>query len=415
MKAGNGKFQAAAVIGSMVAGSGLMYLLDPRRGAGRRSLLKDKAASALRTAASASDKAARDLRNRAEGSVAGLWSRVRPSEVSDEKLQERIRSKIGSGVSHPSSIEVAANNGVVRLSGPILKGEAEWLIPMVRSVSGVQDVEDRLEIHEEPGDVPGLQGGKQVRRPRFELAQTTWAPGPRVLVGAAGAAAVALAWKRPVWGIPVAVSGAAMLLRAASNRPLRKALGLTRDCKGISVQKAIEVEAPVDGVFKIWSDLESFPRIMAHVREVKKSDGLYHWTIGGPAGMSVSWDAEITEYVPGKVIAWRSVPGSLLRNAGTVRFEGTPDGGTRIDVRISYNPPGGELGRAFAYLLGAHPKHLLDDDMARFKSSVEKREGEQGVEQGEQGEQRRIAAQGRKTTAGDAGRVPGSPLETDMT
>jgi osmotically-inducible protein OsmY len=224
----NGKLQAAALIGSVVAGSGLMYLFDPSKGARRRSVLRDKATSTLRTAASASDEIARDLRNRAQGSVAELWSTVKREPVSDEVLEQRVRAKIGRAVSHPSAIDVTASNGLVRLTGPILREELDWVIPMVRSVRGVQEVDNQLDSHEEPGDVPGLQGGKPVGKPRFELAQENWAPAPRLLVAAAGATAMALAWRRPMWGIPLALTGSAAMLRAISNRPLRSAIGLAR-------------------------------------------------------------------------------------------------------------------------------------------------------------------------------------------
>lgn len=71
------------------------------------------------------------------------------------------------------------------------------------------------------------------------------------------------------------------------------------------------------------------------------------------------------------MIGWRSVEGSLIGNEGTIRFE--PDrGGTRLSIRLSYNPPGGALGHALVTALGANPKRQLDDDLVRFKSLLEK-------------------------------------------
>lgn len=68
-------------------------------------------------------------------------------------------------VRHPRSIEVAARDGTVILSGPVLADEVDSLVAMVSRVPGVRHVENRLEIHEEAGNVPGLQGGP-ARRPR---------------------------------------------------------------------------------------------------------------------------------------------------------------------------------------------------------------------------------------------------------
>jgi hypothetical protein len=48
---------------------------------------------------------------------------------------------------------------VQRLSGPILADEVPRLWRRVRRVRGVQSIDDRLEIHDSPGAVPGLQSG----------------------------------------------------------------------------------------------------------------------------------------------------------------------------------------------------------------------------------------------------------------
>ena len=51
-----------------------------------------------------------------------------------------------------------------------------------------------------------------------------------------------------------------------------------------------------------------------------------------PGGMPIEWFSSLTEQVPGERIAWRSRPGSMLENAGVVRFTAEGDG-TRVDVR----------------------------------------------------------------------------------
>jgi len=67
--------------------------------------------------------------------------------------------------------------------------------------------------------------------------------------------------------------------------------------------------------------------------------GRSHWVVEGPAGVPVSWDAVVTRFVPNQVLAWKSEPGSAVPNAGVIRFEPTGDGDTRVDIRLSYNPP----------------------------------------------------------------------------
>ncbi len=61
----------------------------------------------------------------------------------------------------------------------------------------------------------------------------------------------------------------------------------------------------------------------------------------------------------------------MVENAGIIHFEEAGGGRTRLDIRLSYNPPAGAIGHAFAKLLGADPKKQMDDDLLRFKSLME--------------------------------------------
>jgi uncharacterized membrane protein len=96
-----------------------------------------------------------------------------------------------------------------------------------------------------------------------------------------------------------------------------------------------------------------------------------HWVAAGPGGVSASWDAETTQSEPQRLLAWRSLPGSMVRTTGSVCFEDDILGGTRITIRMSYCPPAGLLGHTVACLFGADPKSEIDDDMVRLKSLLE--------------------------------------------
>lgn len=183
-----------------------------------------------------------------------------------------------------------------------------------------------------------------------------------------------MAWaaqkSKPV-ALASATGGAVVLARSLLNVETRQALGLSGR-RAVDVQKTMHIAAPVEQVFKIWQHYEDFPRFMTHVREVRDlGDGRSHWIVNGPGGAPVQWKAEITKLVPNEVIAWRSVPGSMIGHAGIVRFEATPTGKTRITIRLSYNPPGGVAGHGVAMLFGAHPRRQLDDDMVRLKTMIE--------------------------------------------
>jgi uncharacterized membrane protein len=145
--------------------------------------------------------------------------------------------------------------------------------------------------------------------------------------------------------------------------------------KGIEFRSAIRINAPVEEVFAFWQNYENLPRFMSHLKEVRdmgnaSGSARSHWVANGPANVPVEWDAQITEMHPNRIIAWESVPGSDVYNAGRVRFESV-DGATRVDVFMTYNPPGGVAGHAIAALFGSDPKSAMDDDLLKLKSLLE--------------------------------------------
>lgn len=139
----------------------------------------------------------------------------------------------------------------------------------------------------------------------------------------------------------------------------------------VDIQKTLLVAAPVERVYEFWSDYENFPLFMSNVREVRDLGGGWsHWVVSGPGGLPIEWDAMLTEQIPGQVLAWRSRPGSMLENAGVVRFR--PEGeATRVDLRLCYNPPAGGAGQAVSALLGADPRAKLNEDLGRLKALLE--------------------------------------------
>ncbi len=146
-------------IGGAGLGAALMYLFDPDKGRRRRALLRDRGVHLARTTRDRLDVASRDLANRCQGLVARTKSLLVCDQPSDAILAERVRSNIGHALSHPGSIDVAVQGGRVTLTGPVLAREVEELLAHASSVRGVAGVENRLEVHEEAGRVPGLQGG----------------------------------------------------------------------------------------------------------------------------------------------------------------------------------------------------------------------------------------------------------------
>jgi uncharacterized membrane protein len=141
--------------------------------------------------------------------------------------------------------------------------------------------------------------------------------------------------------------------------------------RAVDIQKTLYIEAPLDRVYAFWSNYENFPLFMSHVREVEDlGDGRSHWSVSGPGGVPIEWSAALIQQTPNEVIAWRSEAGSMLENAGIIRF--TSSGrGTRVDLRFCYHPPAGGAGQAVAELLGSDPRAKLNEDLGRMKALLE--------------------------------------------
>jgi uncharacterized membrane protein len=298
-------------------------------------------------------------------------SRFTREEVPDEILCERVRSRLGYAVSHPGAIEVSALSGRVVLSGAVLERDYVRLLRTVWAVRGVADVEDRLAVYESAAGISALQGGARAPESRFGPLQGRWSPSLRVIMGAAGGALLinAFAGRRSALGFLGGLGGAALIARSGTNMPIDRLVGVRRPA--MELQKCIDVAAPIERVFETFSQLERFPEFMTHVREVRvRGDGTSQWTVEGPAGRTVSWEAVTTRLEPNRLIAWRTLPGSAVKHAGLLRFE-EKQGGTRVFVTMSYTPPGGALGHAVARLFGADAKSELNDDLMRMKVFLE--------------------------------------------
>jgi uncharacterized membrane protein len=141
----------------------------------------------------------------------------------------------------------------------------------------------------------------------------------------------------------------------------------------IRTRRGITVRRPVEEVYSFWHTFENLPRFMRHLESVTVTgDRRSHWVATAPAGKTVEWDAEITEDRPNELIAWRSLPGSDVYNAGEVRFDPAPGNrGTEVRVAIEYRPPFGKLGSKVAMLWREEPRQQVADDLRHFKQVME--------------------------------------------
>lgn len=165
---------------------------------------------------------------------------------------------------------------------------------------------------------------------------------------------------------------------AVGGMMLSKQLKKNRGSMGTStVEESIEINVPVRTAYNQYTQFEDFPRFMDNVLEVRQLDDRHlHWR-AKVAGEEKEWDAEITEQIPDKRIAWRSVSGP--RNGGVVSFHKISDGVTRIMLQMDYETEGAveKLGDAMGAV-----RMQARSSLQRFKDMLEKRGAETGAWRG---------------------------------
>jgi uncharacterized membrane protein len=188
--------------------------------------------------------------------------------------------------------------------------------------------------------------------------------------------------RRSLPGLILAAAGGMFLVRGVSGHcHLYESLGLSTtpsrsgvpDRTGIKIDKGIFIARPAGELYRFWRNLENLPEFMEHIESVRiLDDRRSHWTVKGPGGQRLEWDAEIVNEHPGEMISWQTLPGADVQSAGTVRF--TPSGeGTRLRVVLEFHPPGGVMGARIARFFGKDPELQLDQDLFRLKQIAETR------------------------------------------
>jgi uncharacterized membrane protein len=178
----------------------------------------------------------------------------------------------------------------------------------------------------------------------------------------------------------VAIIGTVLLKRGVTGYcEINYALGRNaalRKADAVEANASFTVNKPRGEIYKFWRNFENLPAFMEHLESVKMID-LYRsrWTAKLPGGFgTVTWEARIDDEVEDALISWISLPGSIIDNAGEVRF--TESGqGTEVSAQISYRLPAGQLGSIAARLLNPVVEKMLQNDLHRFKEHLEKEKG----------------------------------------
>jgi uncharacterized membrane protein len=179
------------------------------------------------------------------------------------------------------------------------------------------------------------------------------------------------ATRRSLAGAGLAALGGYFLYSGIRHqRPASELLGVHRH--PVSLERAVTIDRPIPEVYQHWRNFENLSRLMPQIETVEVDGRCSHWVAKTAPGTRVEWEAEITSEVENEMVAWRSLPGSLVQNAGVVRFEPASGGrGTVVRAQIEYCLPVGRVGAAQAAAFGSQPEQLVRETLRRFKQLME--------------------------------------------
>jgi uncharacterized membrane protein len=128
----------------------------------------------------------------------------------------------------------------------------------------------------------------------------------------------------------------------------------------------VEVEAPMELIWNLWSDLEQMPRWMKWIDSVKileDNPELSQWKLSSN-GFEFSWRSRILKQIPHQIIEWESVDG--LPNRGAIRFYDRKTTSV-VKLTVAYAIPG-ILGKFMDNLfLGRIVESTLQANLERFR------------------------------------------------
>ncbi|MBN9606240.1 MAG: SRPBCC family protein [Actinomycetales bacterium] len=133
-----------------------------------------------------------------------------------------------------------------------------------------------------------------------------------------------------------------------------------------TVEKSIQIEAPLSVVYDQWTQFEDFPAFMHGVDRIQQVDDTHlRWDVS-IGGVDRAFDAEVTEQVPDDRIAWKSTGGP--HHAGVVTFHRVSDEETRVMLQLDWEPEGfvEKAGSALQF-----DDRQVASDLERFKELIE--------------------------------------------
>lgn len=134
------------------------------------------------------------------------------------------------------------------------------------------------------------------------------------------------------------------------------------------IQETVEIKAPPEDVFDLVVKVKDFALYTGLIKEIKLISGsTYRWTVR-VNGITLDWDATITECERPKRFGWRSIRG--IENRGTYDLQATPDG-TRVAFTMEYRLANPFMETAVAPLVEPLIRRVGSDILNAVKERLE--------------------------------------------
>jgi uncharacterized membrane protein len=128
----------------------------------------------------------------------------------------------------------------------------------------------------------------------------------------------------------------------------------------------VEVDAPIEVVWNLWSDLEQMPNWMKWIDSVKVLEDnpeLSRWKLASGA-FKFSWLSKTVKLIPNQIMQWESIDG--LPNRGAIRFYDRHQSSI-VKLSVAYGVPSILKQVMNNPLLGNIVESTLQADLNRFR------------------------------------------------
>lgn len=173
------------------------------------------------------------------------------------------------------------------------------------------------------------------------------------------------------------VVGAAMVYRGASGYCMvYDKLNIDgRKAQSINARATLIINKPRAEVYKMWRNLNNLSLFMTHITNVNEVDNTQsEWEARIPLKnpVTIHWNAEIVKEIENELLAWKSVPGSKIKNAGKIEFrDALGKKGTEVSATIIYRPPAGNIGSGIAKIFNPMFEKIIYSDILNFKNLMD--------------------------------------------